>query len=339
MSDAANEGIPGAYIRDVLELAARWGVTAEAVLRGLPLSAEALGVPSTRVPIPVCAEIVARAERLTGEPALAVHAGTQMRVSSHGFLGFAAMTSQTVRAAIELAVRFAETRTNVLGLSLCVEGDTASLVIEERAPLGRFREFAIISLMMGLWRLGESLTGRPLDGVAECAFPAPPYARDVPLAGRVRFSQPTHRLVFRASVLGVPLTSADPIATQLARAECERELAAVVDAGLMGRVRAAVLAHAPSVPPLDEVARELRVSSRTLKRRLADRGTTFSGIVDEVRRQRAFLLLQNRELSVGEVAARLGYRELPSFTRAFRRWTGVSPAAYRQRQATVRPAG
>jgi AraC-like DNA-binding protein len=80
---------------------------------------------------------------------------------------------------------------------------------------------------------------------------------------------------------------------------------------------------------LEEVAKRLGMSTRTLKRRLADQGTTFSHVLDELRRQRALLLLANRELSINEIAGRLGYTEAANFTRAFRRWTGRTPAAYR----------
>jgi AraC-like DNA-binding protein len=122
---------------------------------------------------------------------------------------------------------------------------------------------------------------------------------------------------------------------QLARAQCERELAALVDAGFPGRVRAAIAGDgadgADAFRHLGEVATRLHVSTRTLKRRLAEHGTTFSEILDDMRRQRALLLLENRELAIGEVAARLGYTEVPNFTRAFRRWTGKTPAAYRGR--------
>jgi len=79
------------------------------------------------------------------------------------------------------------------------------------------------------------------------------------------------------------------------------------------------------------IAKELRMSPRTLKRKLADHGTTFSTIRDDMRRQRALLLLDNRALSIGEIATKLGYSELPNFTRAFRKWTGQTPIAYRER--------
>ena len=92
-----------------------------------------------------------------------------------------------------------------------------------------------------------------------------------------------------------------------------------------------LLSERADYPAVGALARELHMSERTLKRKLADHGTTYSAIRDDLRRQRALLLLENRELSIGEIAGRLGYSELPNFTRAFRKWTGHTPAAYRDR--------
>lgn len=318
--------LPGANIRDLVALCGRWKVAPEAVLAGLPITYERLADPRTRVPIQVCEAIVARAHALTNEPALAFYLGFEMKLSSHGFLGFAAMTASTVREAIELACRFASTRTSAIGLALFVEGDTASIVIEERAPLGGVRELSVVALIIGFWQLGRQLTGTMLDGTGDCAFPAPAWAATLPHAGRLRFGQPVHRMVFSSSLLELPLGSADPVATELAKQQCEKELAAL-DEGLAGRIRQQLAARPELV--LDQVAKLVHLSPRTLKRRLAEEATTFSTLRDDVRRQRALLLLDDRRLTIGEIATRLGYTELPNFTRAFRKWTGVTPAAYR----------
>lgn len=322
--------LPGAYMLDLVELAgARWNIAPSALLDGLPITRDALAEPATRVPLRVCEVIVARAYARTGEPSLAFIAGSHMKLSSHGFLGFAAMTASTIREALELATRYASTRTGAIGLALYVEGGTASIVIEERAELGALREFVVIALMFGLMQLGRSLTGVPLDGAAELRFAEPAYARSLGLGARLRFAQPDHRLVFASELLDLPLTTADAAAKRLAAEQCERELAAL-DAGFLGVVRGAIRA-ADRATSITAVAKRLHVSPRTLKRRLAEHGTTFSAIRDEDRRQRALLLLADRSLSIGEVGTRLGYTELPNFTRAFRRWTGETPAEYRRR--------
>ncbi|HEU0033893.1 MAG TPA: AraC family transcriptional regulator [Kofleriaceae bacterium] len=327
--------LPGANIRDIVELVRRWNVTPEALLDGLPVTVEALAEPTTRVPIRVCEAIIARAHQLTNEPALALHLGAQMRVSTHGFLGFAAMTASTAREALELAVKFASTRTSAIGLALYIEGETASIVIEERTPLGAMREFAVLALAVGIWQIGRALTGKPLDGIVECAFAAPPYIDRWPHGGRLHFDRPAHRLVFEAGVLDLPLVTADLVARRLATEQLERELARIEEGMLASRIHAA-LARDPRTS-LDTVAKQLAMSPRTVKRKLADQGTTFSVIRDEHRRQRALLLIENRGLSIGEIAQRLGYTELPSFTRVFRKWTGATPAAYRARLRDVPP--
>lgn len=326
--------LPGIYVLDVVTLARRWKVRGDALLAGTGLDEEMLRDPGARVPLAECARIVERAHALTGEPALALYLGMQMRVSSHGFLGFAAMTASTVREALAFAERFAGTRTSAIGVSTVVEHGTAAVVIEERAELGALREFAVLGLIVGLWQIGQTLTGRPLHGTAECAFAAPPWMTRVPFAGAtdmLRFGRPAHRLRFAAELLDLPLVSADPVAVQLARAQCERELAMLVDAGLPGRVRGALVAADGGFRSVDEVARELHVSARTLKRKLSAMGTSYSAILDETRRQKAMLLLDDRSVPIGEIAERLGYTELPNFTRAFRKWTGVTPGAYRRK--------
>jgi AraC-like DNA-binding protein len=325
--------LPGAYIKDFVELVGRHRVSPEQLLAGLPVTWAQLAEPETRVPLRVCEAILARAVTLTKEPMLAVHVGMQMRASTHGFLGFAAMTASTAREALELAVRFASTRTSAIGLALYIEGEQASLVVEERTPLSpTVREFIVIALFLGIWQLGQALTGQVLDGTAECAFAMPDFIGTVPTAGRLRFDCPAHRLVFSAGVLDLPLRSADAIATRLAREQCERELARLADGALPSQIRA--LLAGDSGCSLEDVAKRLRVSPRTLKRRLADHGTTFTEIRDDLRRQRALLLLDNRALSIGDIATRLGYTELPNFTRAFRKWTGQTPQAYRARHGS-----
>src|SRR5262245_14962262 len=184
-----------------MELAGRWNLRPTEILAGLPLTAAELADPTTRVPLRVCEAIIARAHQLTHEPALALHLGMQMRVSAHGFLGFAAMTAGTVREALELACRFAQTRTTVIGLALYVEGDTASLVIEEKTPLDGLREFFVLALITGLDQLGSALTGRVLEGWAECAFPAPAYLHGLPRTENLRFDRAAHRIVFPAREL------------------------------------------------------------------------------------------------------------------------------------------
>jgi AraC-like DNA-binding protein len=87
-------------------------------------------------------------------------------------------------------------------------------------------------------------------------------------------------------------------------------------------------------PELDDVAKDLRVSSSTLQRRLQAEGASYQRLKDDLRRDMAINLLSQAELSVSDVAALTGFQETSAFHRAFKKWTGVSPGAYRNTPAT-----
>jgi AraC-like DNA-binding protein len=327
--------IPAVHALHLAELIARWNVSPDALFSGLGLDATVLAEPMRRLPMPVIEELVARARRLTGEPGLGFYLGLQMRVSSHGYLGFAAMSSSTVGAAMDLAVRFAPTRTSALALRSTREGDVASLILDEREPLGEARDVIVLALMVGIQRIGSALTGRELAGHAEVAFPEPEYAKRFTSTlkhGALRFDMPAHRLVFDAHVLDLPITMADPAALRLARDQCEMELSALgYDGDLARRVRGLLQRDADGFRSVEEVASALSLSSRTLKRKLASQGTSFSALLEAERRSRALRLLE-ADTPLQTIADRVGYSDVANFTRAFRRWTGATPGAYRRKR-------
>jgi AraC-like DNA-binding protein len=328
---------PAIQAIQLIELVGRWNVSAEDLLAPVGLTKEAVSDPAGRLPLPVVEKLISRARALTGEPGLGFYLGLQMRISSLGYVGFAAMTSATIRDAIEIGVRYTPTRTTALGMRLHTDGPLASIVIEELADLGSARDVVLLWLMVGISQIGETLTGKPLSGTGtvDVAAPEPSYFgrfRDV-VAGRVRFNQPMHRLVFDAAILDLPLVLRDPSALQLAKQQCERELNALgFSQSLSAGVRRVLLGEDRGFRALEDVARRLGMSTRTLKRKLAGEGTSFSQILDEERRERALLLVHSPELSLEQVAERVGYTDLANFTRAFRRWTGTTPAAFRRSQ-------
>src|SRR6185437_5482595 len=98
--------------------------------------------------------------------------------------------------------------------------------------------------------------------------------------------QPAHQIVFDPKILALPLVMADPVALELAKRQCERELDELrVSAAVATRVRALLPKREGGFLTLDEVAKSLGLSTRTLKRRLADEGTDFSSLLDEQRRE------------------------------------------------------
>ena len=331
---AARSTLPGGYARELVDLCARFDVAPGRLLEGLGLPAATLEDPSARVDLATFTALVRRAEKLTGQPGLAYYAGLHPRVSGHGFLGFAAMTAGTLGEALELAERFGRIRAEAISLVTSTSGEEASVILVEHAPLEDLREFFVTALFIGLALIGESLVGKPLEGRLDMTHAEPAYfqkfAAAVPRLASVRFGQPVNRAVFPASMLRLPITSADPAATRLARDQCERELHALGEgAPVVSQVRA-MLRDDLSLS-LPEAAKRATMSPRTLKRRLAEQGTTFSELIDDARHREALVLLLDPRWTIEAIATKLGYSDTANFSRAFRRWTGKTPGEARER--------
>ncbi len=342
VTSTAKHSVPAAYAEQLVQLVRRWGVTAQDLLSDAGLSETDLHDPQSRLPLEMFGALIERARTLTGEPGLGFYLGLQKRVSMYGYLGFAAMSAGSLREALELFIRFTPALTTSISLGLQVEGRVASLVVREHADLGSSRDVALTSLMVGMRQIGRALTGRELEGDrADVALVEPPYFhRFKHLMPNTRFGQPVSQVVFDASYLDFPLVHADRAALRLAREQCERALDALgYDGDLVERTRRAIAgSDADGFRSLEQVAAHLAVSPRTLKRKLAALGTSFSGLLEGERRERALLMLQSQRVSLDEVAERLGYSGLSHFVRAFHRWTGSTPAVYRRARVGGAPS-
>ena len=188
------------------------------------------------------------------------------------------------------------------------------------------------------WMLGdgrivtERLLGRwtePLAVEVRYAAPADPSEHEAWFGAPVRFGAAHNRILLRDEDWHAPVRSA----SETFRRVFERQVHEAHDAlprraTRAGAVRAIIADRLPSTPTLDEVATAMRISPRSLQRSLGSEGWSLSTVLDAVRKERAEALLGRGE-PIGEVAWQLGYSEQSAFQRAFRRWFGVAPGAWR----------
>lgn len=311
----------------------RYGVNKEQLLAGAAEPPN-LRDPGARLPLQDFIDIVRRAIKLSGAPWLGWDFGATLTLSSHGFLGYAAMSSETLRDAVELAVKFFRTRTTVVDLQLKVEGDTAILQLDELVALHDIQPFVVESLFSSFHFMGLKLLGEvPMDGELRFAFPEPDYyERMKPLIPvPVLFDCAYNQMRFPASRLDQRLRFADPRLAKMAEAQCEQEMANIKSPPkLLNQVRRIILAQSGRFPSVDEAASDLHMSSRTLKRKLQQLGTSYQTILDDLRKGLAVEYLTQTEITVDDIAVQLGYSDASNFARAFRRWTGRSPSDYRR---------
>ncbi|HEX3771512.1 MAG TPA: AraC family transcriptional regulator [Polyangiaceae bacterium] len=328
---------PAGLVQQLVELVARWGIAPEELLDGTGIDEGDLLEPLTRIPLPSYLAVVERARALTGEPGIGFCWGLQMRVSAFGYLGFATLSAGTLREALELVIQFGPLVSTATSLRLDVDGSVAVLTLDEHADFGGVRDVVVLARLAGLWKTAQVVTGRPFDAKAEIAFPEPQYhARFAHLFPSMRYGARVTRAFLDAGSLDLPLVMADPAALQLARRQCERQLETVSASGrLVTTVRRLLWDRAGGMREPHEIAEAVHLSPRTLRRRLAVHGSSLSALVNEERRERAMTLLRSPELTIDRIAEMLAYRSVQNFTRAFRQWTGGTPAAYR-RQMTGR---
>ncbi|WP_418001634.1 AraC family transcriptional regulator ligand-binding domain-containing protein [Mycobacterium sp. PDNC021] len=271
-------------------------------------------------------------------PGLGIEAGLRCHAASPGIWGLALMSSRTLGDALAVGVSLAS-----LSFCLCrltVSADTGDgygrLTLDpSQLPLD-IRGFAVERDSAGIQTLQRDLlmssdvqlrvaytTARPRDEVVQ---------KYVDVFGiEPEFGAPQNCLIIGLDSLAKPL----PQANQYARSMAEKQAVDLLRdrsarAGVAGLLRDMMLSSPSPVLSLDEAARQLTVSARTLRRHLAQEGVSLRDLQEETREALAEELLADGK-TVAEIAERLGYSQVSSFTQAFRRWKGVGPREYRER--------
>ncbi len=274
------------------------------------------------------------AERRLGVPDLVPALSAQFQPWHAGLLGFTLMTSHSVNKVAGLLRRLHHLLNDVFVVECGLVDGRFYLRLREASAASSPR-LARLSLMTWAQRL-RSLTGQPdlrLD--AQFQGPAPqdvsPYRRV--FGGQVRFDQDDNAMWGCMGYTEMPVVSHDVVSHALLQAQARKLLDSLscdedrLIKQLQGLIRARLAMGRLS---LEDLAGELGLSSRTLQRRLEAAGLHFRRMVEEVRQDAARQCLRDTDMALVELAASLGFADHASFNRAFKRWTGMSPGAYRR---------
>ncbi len=260
---------------------------------------------------------------------------------SYGMLARASISAPTLGVALKRWCRHHGLLTDDVRLTLAAPASgTATVTLTEPAPApwltGELREFCHVSLLRNLLGLSSWLVDSRLPLLAvDLAYPAPAHADAyaVLFAGPCRFGQPHTRLHLDASCLALPLRRDEAALRQM----LQRALPLTVhayrkDRLLVGRVRQALATHPEASHSAEALAALLNTSARSLHRQLKDEGASLQALKDVVRRERAQTLLLRTQRPLKQVAQAVGFQNEKSFIRAFKGWTGNTPADYRSRK-------
>lgn len=267
------------------------------------------------------------------DPALGLYLGLRMHVSAYGILGYSMLASRTLRDALQLALSFPELLGTYFRLALTPQGDEVHLTADgyRYAPeLTVFNTELCLTSLLTVIRdlLGESVRPRRLLLAYRPPLHAETYTER--LGCPVDFGAPTSALCFSPALLDRPLPLADPVSCHNGVQQCLRMSGLLSARGdVIDQLRQHLASHLQDTASLDNVARHLHRSTRTLRRHLQQQNTSYQQVLDEVRFDRARQLLKDTDLPIYLIAEHLGYSETASFRHAFQRWSGASPSLYR----------
>lgn len=304
-------------------------------LREAGVQAADFANPDTRLPHRTVIALLNSTIAGTGDPALGLKAGLGSEPGDLDVLEYAARARPNVKEAIECLGQYFRLLHDSATLTLSEDGDRVlwSFRTTDDVPQPAAANDFILSAMIAFLRRAAPTCPAPL--LVRLAHAAPGHATeysryfDCPL----EFGASGNALVFSSAAMRAPMRHAHP---QLARAfasRAERLLAELQRGdGVSGRVRDLVAQRGVATVTMKSAARRLGMSVATLRRRLEAEGTSFSEIVDGVRRSFAVRHLQEGSTTISEVAFLTGFSNVGSFHRAFKRWTGLAPATYRSRK-------
>ncbi len=319
------------------------GVSSADWLLGTQLSRAQIDDPGVRLPDRQTAIVVERALRVL-PPSIGLDLGAQQNVGNFGLLGLAMTTAATFGEAIALGLRF----TPVVGsLMRFVESAAAAgeiaLAGEMIVANPAIHRFVCEEFFSSCLALARGLVGTALKPLRlEFSYPAPDYVEryrevfECPIA----FDQPQDRLVLDQRWLGHPLSTHNPIAAQQVLALLRAQMPATQAPGeTTAAVERLLRAQLATDPKLADIAAQLHVSERTLRRQLSAEGTRYNALHDRLRIDQAYALLRERERPIASIAAAIGYKDPREFRRAFKRLTQTTPREARERlleEAAVR---
>lgn len=272
---------------------------------------------------------------LPNEQALGFRLGLKYSVSTFGVWGFAMRTSRTLREASVIALRYQPLSTAYCRLTQHEDNGNFSIRLDPSSIPPPFRQFLLErDIATGTNLINElSLAGVKLSKI-EFQGPPPEHAAEIETLINMK---PNYNCAH--NLLSVTTEEADRILptydSQLVRLmsdQCHRQLEHRAQTGFSGQVRQQILGPLGLVASLEEVAKALAMSPRSLRRKLEAENTNYKNLLDQERQQIAQQLLRGSKMKLDELAFHLGYTDTASFSRAFRRWKGCSPGEYRNSQ-------
>lgn len=317
-----------------LKVMAAEGYTAQQCLKGTGILLAQLDEPRHLITLQQEVRFYRNLLELSADPTIGLRLGMAYLPQRYGLFGYALLSVATLRHAMVVTSKFGDLTFTWFQLSFSTSGNTASLTFNDRyqldsdvlnllydrdcaAALTAYSE--IVGQALVLDKVGLAHDGHRRQSSYQKAFQC-----------EVEFNSSSSRIEFSSALLDTPLPNRDSIVAEQLQQQCQMLLSKLSrQSCLVDDVRQLLVSRPGYFPDIELVAEKLRLSVRTLRRRLDEENTSFQEVLDEVRYGLAKEYLLESQLPLQEIATLLGYGDPGNFTHAFKRWAGQAPRDFR----------
>lgn len=331
--------IRSASLTNYVTLARSVGLDPYRMLASVRLDRSCLLDPDTRIPADAVGRLLESSARVSGCEDFGLRMAETRHLSNLGPLGLVVKESPTLRDMLDTLVRYMRLHNESLFLRVEEHGRTVVIVQDLGATVANPVRQAIELAIGVTFRILQTFLGPDWRPLRVCFVHGPPADlrthRRVFTGTPVDFRAELNGIVCRASDLARPIPRADPVLARYARQYID-SLAAGSGTTFRDQVRQLVHTLLPSGQcAVERIAQHLGIDRRTVHRRLAREGTTFSALVDGVRDDLARRHVAEGDRALSDIAELLGFSALSAFSRWFRQRHGCSVTAWRQQAGAV----
>ena len=274
----------------------------------------------------------------TGNPVLGLETGDYVQPGSYSVLGYITMSCATLGEAVTRIAPYEKLVGDMGTTRLKMKGDSATLIwtcnFTDSVVWPQVVDNVFASWINYARWLADSTDATPLEVRLRRPSPGPEHEKAYALRWQcpVQFDAEEDSVTFAQSLLATRLRQPDPLLRKTLEAHALSQLALLdTDTDLTSKVKQSIQKQlAEGITRQDMVAEDLGMTSRTLQRKLSQEGVSYQKLLDEVRQQMAEDYLQNTDMSIPDIALRLGYSETTSFHRKFKAATGKTPGDFRR---------
>lgn len=310
-------------------------VDASALLGSVGLDPDGPWDPKVMIPAVTYYDMLERIAEVTDVTDLPIRVGESMRCDEYGALGLAWKAARDLRGSVSRVERYARLWTSVVRYELRPDPRGFLYIVhragERRLGMRLSNEATLVS-SVSLARQVSPKPVTPVEVLVQHPAPKSTAAHETWFGCPVRFDAGMDAILLSPETLAQPNKLGDEGISRYLISHLDAELSEISDeATLVTQARDAIAQALSEGPPkMADIARGLGLSARSFHRRLSEHGMSFQTLTEETRRELAEGLLRDEQHSLAEIAFLTGFSEQSSFTRAFKRWIGRTPASYRK---------